>query len=107
MYAVLGEKFEVTCTAKNDFDAPTNLMFSWSTTKEIDINVKDGDEDSKRIAYSTLLITNVTKNYNGKYKCIVNNGGTNTTSFKLSVEGILPKIFCFNPITYIFHTQYI
>ena len=88
IYAVLGEGFQVTCTAKNDQDAPINLMFSWNKPKDVQINITDGDEDSRRNASSTITITNVTKNYEGKYKCTVKNRGSVSTSFSLIVEGI-------------------
>ena len=84
---VLGEDLQVTCAARNDPDAPTNLMFSWSTPNDINISSFDSGEDSELTASSTLSITNVMSSYGGRYKCTVNNGGSVEANFTLIVEG--------------------
>jgi len=91
IHAVLGEEFRVTCTAKNDRDAPKNLMFTWSKPKNVQINIVNSDGDTKWTAFSSLIITNITKNYEGKYKCTVDNGGKISTDFKLIIEGKLQR----------------
>ena len=91
---MLGEEFQITCTATNDQDAPTNLMFSWRTPKGVEKTTTD--EDDSRTASSTLHISSVTSSDNGsKYTCNVRNirGGGVGTSFTLIVEGIITLIF--------------
>ena len=86
---MLGEDLQVTCTARNDPDAPTNLMFSWSTPNDINIRSFDDGQDGELTASSTLSITNVTRNHEGRYQCIVSNGGSVETSFVIVVESKL------------------
>jgi len=86
-HIVLGEDLHVTCAARNDPDAPTNLTFSWNTPNDINIISVDGGEDSELTASSTLSITNVMRSHGGRYKCTVNNGGSVEASFTLVVEG--------------------
>ena len=91
VHVVLGEEFQITCTATNDQDAPTNLMFSWEAPRGAELNETTTDEDDSRTASSTLHISSVTNNNNGsKYTCNVRNirGGGVGTSFTLIVEGI-------------------
>jgi len=87
VYVVLGEVFQITCTATNDQDAPTNLMFFWRT--RVEFNETTTDEDDSRTASSTLYISNVTIYDGGRYRCIVwNDGGSEVTTSKLIVEGL-------------------
>ena len=95
VHVVLGEGFQITCTATNDQDAPTNLMFSWKRLRrqvELKLNGTTTDEDDSRTASSTLHISSVTNNDNGRYRCSVRNdklrnGGSAVTSLRLIVEG--------------------
>ena len=91
VHVVLGEEFQITCTATNDQDAPKNLMFSWRTSNGVEYNYTTTDEDNSRTASSTLHIRNVSKNDEGKYVCNARNirGGNNNTMFALNVEGII------------------
>ena len=87
---MLGEEFQITCTATNDQDAPENLMFSWRTPKGVEFNETTTDEDDSRTASSTLHINSITNSDGGQYRCIVRNieGGGVGTSLTLIVEGI-------------------
>ncbi|XP_065918194.1 contactin-3-like isoform X2 [Dysidea avara] len=89
VHVVLGEEFQITCTATNDQDAPRNLMFSWRIPEEVEFNETTTDEDDSRTAYSTLHISSVTNNDNGSYTCNVRNikrGSGVGTSLTLIVE---------------------
>ena len=90
VHVVLGEEFQITCTATNDQDAPTNLMFFWRTPRRAEFNETTTDEDNSRIASSALHISRVTNNFGGQYTCNVRNNrrGNVNTSFALIVEGI-------------------
>ena len=92
VHVVLGEEFQITCTATNDQDAPTNLMFTWETppkNRRIQFNETTTDEDDSRSASSTLHISSVTYNDSGRYRCSVRNGdGSAVTTFNLTVEGL-------------------
>jgi len=89
VHVVLGEEFQITCTATNDQDAPTNLMFSWRAPRGVEFNETTTDEDGNRTASSTLYISNVTSYDGGQYRCNVSNdGGNEVTSFILIVEGL-------------------
>ena len=90
VHVVLGEEFQITCTATNDQDAPTILMFSWKRLREqVELNKTATDEDDSRTASSTLHISSVTENDDGRYKCSVSNdGGSAVTTFRLIVEGL-------------------
>ena len=89
VHVVLGEEFQITCTATNDQDAPTNLMFSWRTPRGVQINETATDEDDTRTASSTLHINSVTKRDSGVYECGVrNDGGEKYTELELIVEGL-------------------
>ena len=91
VHVVLGEEFQITCTATNDQDAPRNLMFSWRIPEEVEFNETTTDEDDSRTAYSTLHISSVTNNDNGSYTCNVRNikrGSGVGTSLTLIVEGM-------------------
>ena len=72
LHAVLGEKFQITCTATNDQDAPMNLMLSWTTPNGVDIITTDEHDDLTTT--STLHISNVTHNHGGVYQCTASNG---------------------------------
>ena len=86
---MLGGEFQITCTATNDQDAPTNLMFSWRTPKGVEFNETTTDEDDSRTASSTLHINSVTSNDGGQYRCNVRNrDGSAVTTFRLIVEGL-------------------
>jgi len=86
---VLGEEFQITCTATNDQDAPTNLIFSWRTPRGVEFNETTTDEDDSHTASSTLHISDVTNSNGGQYRCIVwNDGGNDTTKSLLVVEGL-------------------
>ena len=75
LHAVVGERFEITCTATNDQDAPMNLKFSWSGPNSVQsISMTDVIEDDGLTATSTLHINNVTHNHDGVYQCTVSNG---------------------------------
>ena len=86
---MLGEEFQITCTATNDQDAPTNLMFSWRVPRQnIQFNETTTDEDDNRTASSTLHINKVVNNDEGQYKCTIRNGaGSIATMSTLIVEG--------------------
>ena len=92
VHVVLGEEFQITCTATNDQDAPTILIFSWETPpkkKRIQFNETTTDEDDSHTASSTIHISSVTNNDGGRYRCIVRNGdGSIVTTLKLIVEGL-------------------
>ena len=93
VHVVLGEEFQITCTATNDQNAPTNLMFSWRTAKEVEFNETTTDEDDSHTASSTLHISSVTNNDSGQYRCSVRNDGLRNgesvvTTFRLIVEGL-------------------
>ena len=75
LHAVFGERFEITCTATNDHDAPVNLKFSWSGPNSVQLISKTDDiEDDSLTATSTLHISNVTHTHGGVYQCTVSNG---------------------------------
>jgi len=89
VHVVLGEEFQITCTATNDQDAPTNLMFSWRTPKVTNFIKTTTDEDDSRTASSTLHISNVTNEDSGQYRCSVgNDSGNSVTTLILIVEGL-------------------
>ena len=90
VHVVLGEEFQITCTATNDQDAPTNLMFSWRRLRgQVELNETITDVDDSRTASSTLHINSVTENDGGRYRCSANsNGGSAVTTFRLIVEGL-------------------
>jgi len=92
---VLGEEFQITCTATNDQDAPTNLMFSWRTPRGVEFNETTTDEDNSRTASSTLHFSSVTNNDGGQYTCNIRNikRGSVDKSFTLLVEGILITMY--------------
>ena len=90
-HGVLNEEFQITCTATNDLDAPTNLMFSWEAPGGVEFNYTTTDEDDNRTASTTLRISSITVDHNGQYICVARNGvgehwKVNTT-FTLIVEG--------------------
>ena len=91
LHVVLGENFQITCTATNDQDAPMNLMFSWKIPNGIQYNVTTSDEDKTRTAFSTLYVSAVTHNHSGMYHCIVKNGehirNVNSVTSTVVVEG--------------------
>ena len=92
VHVVLGEVFQITCTATNDQDAPKNVMFSWRTPRGVEFNETTTDEDDSHTASSTLHISSVTNNDGGRYRCSVSNdklknGGSADTSLRLIVEG--------------------
>ena len=90
-HGVLNEEFQITCTATNDQDAPTNLMFSWEVPNSVVYNYTTTDEDDGRTASSTLCINNITVDHNGQYTCIARNGMGGRrkvdTTFTLIIEG--------------------
>ncbi|XP_065918156.1 contactin-3-like isoform X3 [Dysidea avara] len=88
VHVVLGEEFQITCTATNDQDAPTNLMFSWEAPRGAEFNETTTDEDDSLTASSTLHVISVTKSHGGKYACNVRNTrrANVDTSFTLIVE---------------------
>ena len=89
VYVVLGEEFQITCTATNDQDAPTNLMFSWRTPRGVQFNETITDEDDSHTASSTLHISSVTYNDSGRYRCSIrNDGGSAVTTLRLLLEGL-------------------
>jgi len=86
---VLGEEFQITCTATNDRDAPTNLIFSWRTPRGVEINETTTDEDNSCTASSTLQIDSVANSDRGQYRCNASNdGGSQLTTSRLIVEGL-------------------
>jgi len=88
-HVVLGEEFQITCTATNDQDAPTNLMFFWRTPRGVEFIETTTDEDDSLTASSTIIISNVTNNDGGRYRCSVgNDGGSEITTSRLIVEGL-------------------
>ena len=99
---MLGEEFQITCTATNDQDAPTNLMFSWEAPRGAEFNETTTDEDDSLTASSTLHVISVTKSHGGKYACNVRNTrrANVDTSFTLIVEGIF-SLQCIITILYI------
>ena len=88
---MLGENVHINCTATNDQDAPTNLMFSWTTLNKLHFTVTTTDENNSRTVTSTLHISNVTSNHDGVYVCTISNGedqGNNVSvDLTLIVEG--------------------
>jgi len=90
-HVVLGEEFQITCTATNDQDAPRNMMFSWEAPRGVELNYTTTDEDDSHTASSTLHISNITVDHNGNYTCIakIGVGGRRRgkTTFTLIVEG--------------------
>ena len=102
VHVVFGEEFQITCTATNDQDAPTNLMFSWRTPRGVEFNETTTDEDDSRTASSTLHISNVV--HSGEYKCVVGNGGTisASTSTVVVVEGECHVIYITSMLVYLF-----
>ena len=96
LHVVLGEEFQISCTATNDEDAPVNLMFSWRTPNGAQFNVTTTDEDDSRTATSTLHIHTVTLNHGGVYQCIVSNGEHQANNISIDstlvVEGMI--IYC-------------
>jgi len=89
VHVVLGEEFQITCTATNDQDAPTNLIFFWRTPRRVEFNETTTDEDDSHTASSTLHISSVTIYNGGRYRCIVrNDGGSEVTTSRLIVEGL-------------------
>ena len=88
---MLGAEFQITCTATNDQDAPRNLMFSWRVPRKVTFNETTTDEDDSRTASSTLHISRVTNNDDGRYHCSVRNGARSivmTSTLTLIVEGL-------------------
>ena len=97
LHAVLGEKFEITCTATNDQDAPMNLKFSWSGPNGIQFISKTDDiEDYSLTATSTLLINNVTHNHGGVYQCTVSNGEHQRNNISASSSLVVEGKNCMN-----------
>ena len=94
VHVVLGEEFQITCTATNDQDAPSNLIFSWKALyRRIQFNETTTDEDDSRVASSTLHISRVTNNDDGRYQCSVSNGGRSEVSIStLIVEGLYSQL---------------
>ena len=87
-HVVLGEEFQIKCTATNDQDAPKNLIFSWEAPRGVELNYTTTDEDDSRTASSTLHISNITVDHNGEYTCIAKNVRRKVkTNFTLIVEG--------------------
>lgn len=88
---MLGENFQIACTATNDQNAPMNLMFSWRIPNDIQYNVTTSDEDETRTASSTLYISAVSHNHSGMYQCIVKNGehirNVNSVTSTVVIEG--------------------
>ena len=103
VHVVLGEEFQITCTATNDQDAPENMTFTWKTRRAIQFNETTTGEDDGRTASSTLHISIVTKSHDSKYTCNVRNfkRGSIGTSLTLIVEGIIHLIFSFQCNNYI------
>ena len=96
VHVVLGEKFQITCTATNDQDAPRNLMFFWEAPRGVEYNYTTTDEDDRHTASTTLHISNITVEHNGEeYTCIASNGVGGRqrvdTIFTLIVEGTPPS----------------
>ena len=91
LHVVLGEEFQITCTATNDQDAPMKLMFSWRVPDGVMFNNMTTDEDDNHRALSTLHIGKVTHNHSGVYQCFVRNDGhqrnISVTSTTVIVEG--------------------
>ena len=90
VHAVLGEEFQITCTATNDQDAPANLMFSWrALNRRSQFNETTTNEDESRTASYTLHISSITNNDDGRYQCRVSNGrGSAVSTSTLIVEGL-------------------
>jgi len=90
VHVVLGKKFQITCTATNDQDAPRNLMISWEALNpRIQFNETTTDEDDSRTASSTLHISSVASSDGGQYQCTVKNGRRGAiTASTLIVEGL-------------------
>ena len=101
---MLGEEFQITCTATNDEDAPMNLMFSWRTPNGVQFNVTTTDEDDSHTATSTLHIHTVTLNHGGVYQCIVSNGGHQANNISVNstliVEGKIVHFSCIRKHSY-------
>ena len=89
LHAVLGEGFNITCTATNDHDAPMNLTLSWTAPNKVDIMTTDKYDGVSAI--STLHISDVTHDHDGLYVCTASNGehqGNNVlVTLTLVVEG--------------------
>ena len=90
---VLGEKFQITCNATNDKDAPHHMMFTWMTPDGVDYDVNMTSEDDDQTASSTLFISRLARSDNGTYKCYVINNNISdaivVTSTTVTVEGVL------------------
>ena len=93
LHVVLGEEFQIICTATNDQDASMSLILSWTTPNGVDITT--ADEHNGLTTTSTLHISNVTHNHGGVYQCTASNGehqGNNVSvTSTLVVEG---KFIC-------------
>ena len=95
LHAVLGEKFEITCTATNDPDAPMSLKFSWSEPNNVHYMTDDIEDDSLT-ATSTLHISNVTHNHGGVYQCTVSNGEHQRNNISVSSSLVVEGKNCMN-----------
>ena len=73
LHAVLGEEFNISCTATNDHDAPMNLTLSWTAPNGVNITTTN-KHDGLTAATSTLRISNVTHDHGGVYQCTLSNG---------------------------------
>ena len=102
LHAVFGERFEITCTATNDQDAPMNLKFSWSGPNSVQfISMTDDIDNDSLTAASTLHISNVTHNYDGVYHCTVSNGEHQRNNISVSSSLVVEGKNCMN-----LHTSY-
>ncbi|XP_065918141.1 receptor-type tyrosine-protein phosphatase S-like isoform X3 [Dysidea avara] len=83
VHVVLGEEFQITCTATNHKNSPMNMTFSWKTPNGVEYNYTTTDEDDSRTASSILHINRVV--HSGGYKCIAGIGGTINASVSTNI----------------------
>ena len=89
LYALLGKRFNISCTATNDHDAPMNLTLSWTAPNGV--NITTTNKHDGLTATSTLHISNVTHDHGGVYQCTASNGRRRRNSISVTstmvVEG--------------------
>ena len=94
----MDERFQITCNATNDKDAPRDMMFTWMTPDGVDPIVNMTSEDDDHTASSTLYISRLARIDNGTYKCYVTNNNVSSASVVASTTVIVEGSLCYTSI---------